>query len=138
MSQTTTIPSKMHAAVLREYKKPFNYEEVPVPEVGDDDVLVQVKAAGYCHTDLQVNEGVYESAGAKPGMIGSHEPAGVVVKLVSRNLRGTMSEVISHIPSLAPLFYYAGQERREARSVEGWRPRRIDQHLVSIFSDSFG
>lgn len=76
----------MHAAVLREYKKPFSYEEVPVPEVGDDDVLVQVKAAGYCHTDLQVNEGVYESAGAKPGMIGSHEPAGLVVKLVSEKI----------------------------------------------------
>lgn len=40
----------MHAAVLREYKKPFSYEEVPVPEVGPNDVLVKIKAAGLCHT----------------------------------------------------------------------------------------
>lgn len=73
----------MHAAVLKAYNKPLSYEEVPVPDVGPDDVLVQVKAAGYCHTDLQVAQGVYEEAGAKPGMIGSHEPAGVVVKLGS-------------------------------------------------------
>ncbi|CAO1631294.1 unnamed protein product [Sympodiomycopsis kandeliae] len=79
MSQS--IPKTMHAAVLKEYNKPLSYEERPVPEVGPNDVLVKVKAAGYCHTDLQVAQGVYESAGAKPGMIGSHEPAGVVVKL---------------------------------------------------------
>lgn len=57
MSSTQTIPKKMHAAVLKEYKKPFAYEEVPVPEVGPNDVLVQVKAAGLCHTDIQVSEG---------------------------------------------------------------------------------
>lgn len=34
-----------------------------------------------CHTDLQVLEGVYEEAGSFKGMIGSHEPAGIVVKL---------------------------------------------------------
>lgn len=34
-----------------------------------------------CHTDLQVIEGVYESQGAHSGMVGSHEPAGIVVKL---------------------------------------------------------
>lgn len=44
------------------------------------EILVQIKAAGYCHTDMQVLDGVYESAGAKPGLIGSHEPAGIVVK----------------------------------------------------------
>lgn len=48
----------MKAAVLKEYNKPFQYvEDRPVPEVGDDDVLVRIKAAGFCHTDLQVNQG---------------------------------------------------------------------------------
>lgn len=63
MSATQTqqeIPKTMKAAVLKEYKKPLQYvEDRPVPEVGDDDVLVKVKAAGYCHTDLQVAEGEY-------------------------------------------------------------------------------
>lgn len=44
-------------------------------------ILFRVKAAGMCHTDLQVLEGVYKDAGAHEGQIGSHEPAGVVVKV---------------------------------------------------------
>lgn len=81
MSQT--IPKTMYAGVLKAYNEPLSYEERPVPEVGPNDVLVKIKAAGYCHTDLQVSQGVYEGAGAKPGMIGSHEPAGVIAKLGS-------------------------------------------------------
>ncbi|PWN25479.1 GroES-like protein [Jaminaea rosea] len=82
MSSTQTFPKTMKAGVLESYEKGFQYvADHNVPEVGPDDVLVQVKAAGYCHTDLQVSEGVYSGAGAKPGMIGSHEPAGIVAKL---------------------------------------------------------
>lgn len=76
-----SIPSQMKAARIAEFKKPMSVDTVDVPvELGPNDVLIQIKAAGWCHTDLQVLEGVYESAGAKPGLIGSHEPAGVIVK----------------------------------------------------------
>ncbi|KAI6910065.1 hypothetical protein KC318_g3281 [Hortaea werneckii] len=76
-----SIPQKMRAARVKDFKKPYEVADVDVPaDMGDYDVLVQIKAAGYCHTDLQVLEGVYASAGAKPGLIGSHEPAGLVVK----------------------------------------------------------
>lgn len=48
----------MKAGVLKSYDDSFQYvAEHPTPDVGPDDVLVQVKAAGYCHTDLQVSEG---------------------------------------------------------------------------------
>ncbi|PWN47325.1 GroES-like protein [Violaceomyces palustris] len=75
------IPSKMKAATIKDFKKGYEVKEIEVPtNLEPFEVLVQIKAAGYCHTDLQVMEGVYEKDGSKPGLVGSHEPAGIVVK----------------------------------------------------------
>lgn len=77
----TSIPKTMRAAVVQDFNKGYEIRDIPVPtDLGPNDVLIKIHAAGYCHTDLQVMEGVYESAGAKPGLIGSHEPVGVVVQ----------------------------------------------------------
>ncbi|KAI1486126.1 GroES-like protein [Biscogniauxia mediterranea] len=74
------IPKSMKAARIIDFNKGYEVADVDVPiDLGPNDVLIQTKAAGFCHTDLQVMQGVYESAGAKPGLIGSHEPAGIVV-----------------------------------------------------------
>ncbi|KAF0328595.1 alcohol dehydrogenase GroES-like domain-containing protein [Colletotrichum asianum] len=76
------IPQQMRAASIKDFNKGYEVKSVDVPtELGPNDVLVKVAAAGYCHTDLQVQEGVYASSGAKPGLIGSHEPVGTIVKL---------------------------------------------------------
>jgi propanol-preferring alcohol dehydrogenase len=86
MSSTQTIPATMKAAYIDDFKKPVQLDmkrKVP-SDVKDYDILVQVKAASYCHTDKQVWEGVYESQGSFKGMIGCHEPAGVVVQLGSK------------------------------------------------------
>lgn len=78
---TGPIPQTMRAAVVKDFNKGYEVRDVPVPtDLGPHDILVKIAAAGYCHTDLQVMEGVYESAGAKPGLIGSHEPVGTVIK----------------------------------------------------------
>ncbi|UZJ55813.1 hypothetical protein CBS101457_005133 [Exobasidium rhododendri] len=83
MSTTQTIPATMKCAYIDEFKKPMKVDTArKVPsDLSEYDILVSTKAAGMCHTDLQVLEGVYEEAGSHKGMIGSHEPAGVVVKL---------------------------------------------------------
>ncbi|OLN95652.1 Alcohol dehydrogenase 1 [Colletotrichum chlorophyti] len=79
-----SIPNKMRAATIKDFNKGYEVKDVDVPtDLGPNDVLVKIAAAGYCHTDLQVQQGVYESAGAHPGLVGSHEPAGTVVKLGS-------------------------------------------------------
>lgn len=76
------IPQKMRAAQVDDFNKPYKVADVDVPaDLGPNDILVKIAAAGYCHTDLQVLEGTYEQAGAKPGLIGSHEPVGEVVKM---------------------------------------------------------
>ncbi|WYZ40009.1 hypothetical protein EsH8_IV_000350 [Colletotrichum jinshuiense] len=78
------IPQQMRAAAIKDFNKGYEVKDIKVPaDLGPNDVLVKIAAAGYCHTDLQVQEGVYESAGAKPGLVGSHEPAGTIVKLGS-------------------------------------------------------
>lgn len=75
------IPHTMRAAVVKDFNQGYEVRDVEVPaDLGPTDVLVKIAAAGYCHTDLQVMQGVYASAGAKPGLVGSHEPAGEVVR----------------------------------------------------------
>ncbi|KAJ5116118.1 hypothetical protein N7456_000466 [Penicillium angulare] len=81
---TDQIPKSMRAAVVKDFNKGYEVRDVDVPtDLGPNDILVKIAAAGYCHTDLQVEQGVYESSGAKPGLVGSHEPAGEVVKVGS-------------------------------------------------------
>lgn len=64
--------------------KDVRYEEIAKPEPGPDDVLVRVRAAGLCGTDLEVYDGVmfYFTSGMTytPITLG-HEWAGDVVEL---------------------------------------------------------
>ena len=47
----------MKAAVVRQFKKPLSIDEVPVPEVGQGQILVKIEASGVCHTDLHAADG---------------------------------------------------------------------------------
>lgn len=41
----------MQAAQVVEWKQPYKVQEVPIPEPQDFELLLQIKAAGLCHTD---------------------------------------------------------------------------------------
>lgn len=47
----------MKAAVVREFGKPLNIEEVPIPTPAPGEVLVKIMATGVCHTDLHAADG---------------------------------------------------------------------------------
>jgi hypothetical protein len=47
----------MKAAVVHQFGAPLSIEEVPVPEVGPGQILVNIKASGVCHTDLHAADG---------------------------------------------------------------------------------
>ncbi len=47
----------MKAAVAREFKKKLVIENVVVPSIGVNDVLVNIKAYGVCHTDIHACNG---------------------------------------------------------------------------------
>lgn len=54
------------------------YKKVPVQQPGPDEVLVNVKFSGVCHTDLHAADGDWPFPTKIP-LIGGHEGAGLVV-----------------------------------------------------------
>ena len=65
----------MKALVLEEYKR-FVYKEVPDPQPGPGEVMVQVKACGICGSDIHGMDG---STGRRiPPSIMGHEASGVI------------------------------------------------------------
>jgi S-(hydroxymethyl)glutathione dehydrogenase/alcohol dehydrogenase len=66
------------AAVLRQIGRPLTIETVDVGPVAPGDVLVRIRAAGLCHTDLEAIEG--SLAVKLPAVLG-HEAAGEVAEV---------------------------------------------------------
>jgi 2-desacetyl-2-hydroxyethyl bacteriochlorophyllide A dehydrogenase len=64
------------AARLVELGRPLEMQDVALPEVGAKDVLVRVKAAGICHSDVHYRAGVSPPPSLPITL--SHEIAGVV------------------------------------------------------------
>ena len=57
-------------------RNPLRYEDVPLPEMGDHDLLIKVMACGVCHTDLHVCEG--ELPNPSLPIIPGHQVVGMV------------------------------------------------------------
>jgi len=68
------------------YTKPycFEYSDFPEPVVGDEDVLIRVKACGICGSDVQGCTG--KSGRRIPPLIMGHEAAGVIEE-VGKNVK---------------------------------------------------
>ncbi|MCM1174518.1 MAG: zinc-binding dehydrogenase [Blautia sp.] len=71
------IPSTAHVAMLTELEK-FEVKEFPMPQVGDDDILVKVEGCGVCGTDA--HEFKRDPFGLIPVALG-HEGTGEIVKM---------------------------------------------------------
>ena len=69
------MPEQVKAVLARTKKEPVTVEEIVVPDPGPDEVVVEVKACGVCHTDLHYREGAINDE--FPFLLG-HEAAGVV------------------------------------------------------------
>lgn len=69
----------MKAAVLYKTREPLRVEEVPMPRVGPDDVLVETRTCTLCRTDVHIQDGLayIPQLPHVPG----HEPAGVIAEL---------------------------------------------------------
>jgi propanol-preferring alcohol dehydrogenase len=67
----------MKAAVVRQFGRPLNIEEVAIPSPGPGEVLVKIMATGVCHTDLHAADGDWPVKPAPP-FIPGHEGAGIV------------------------------------------------------------
>ena len=70
----------MKAVVFHGPEQGLKYEEIPTPEISDDQILVKVAACGVCHTDLHyIEHGV--PTFKKPPIVLGHEASGVVERV---------------------------------------------------------
>lgn len=77
----------------------LQYEEIPIPELADDEVLVQVKVVGLCQSDIKkIKYPLYE-----PPRIFGHETAGTIFQVgaaVEGWQVGDRVVVMHHIPCM--------------------------------------
>jgi L-iditol 2-dehydrogenase len=101
------IPEQMSASVYRGQSR-VHVEQIPVPIIGQGELLVRVEACGICHTDLKK---IQDDLLAPPRVYG-HETAGVVVAAgpeVTAFRRGDRVCLFHHIPCLE-CFYCRQQD----------------------------
>src|SRR6266702_1032479 len=91
------------AAVLHASYAPLALERVSATALGSADVLVRIRAAGLCHTDLEVIEGSLRYP--MPIVLG-HEAAGVVERVGSaaRGVKAGDHVVLSWYPHCGHCF----------------------------------
>lgn len=88
----------MKAARLHEYGKAPVLEDIPIPDIQPDEVLVNVKAAGMCRSDVQLIDGYFRKYADIPTPITlGHEIAGVVHKIGSTVHPGTGLQEGDHV-----------------------------------------
>lgn len=73
-----SIPTEQWAQVVEATGKPPVYKKIPVGKPGPNEVLINIKYSGVCHTDLHAMLGDWPLATKLP-LVGGHEGAGVVV-----------------------------------------------------------
>lgn len=70
----------MKAAVVSEFKKGLDVQDVPKPKPGPGQALVKIEACGVCHTDLHAAHGDWPVKPKLP-LIPGHEGVGVVEQI---------------------------------------------------------
>merc|ERR1712000_407702 len=78
ITMAQNIPTEQWAQVVEQTGKPVVYKKIPVQKPGPDEVLINIKFSGVCHTDLHAVNGDWPLATKLP-LVGGHEGAGVVV-----------------------------------------------------------
>ena len=74
----------MKAARMHEYGKALILEDIPIPNIQPDEILVNVKACGMCRSDVQLIDGYFRKYADIPTPITlGHEITGVVSKIGS-------------------------------------------------------
>ncbi len=69
----------MRAAVLEEFGRPLEVQEVELTEPRAGEVLVRLEACGICHTDMYTASGA-DPSGYAPAVLG-HEGCGIVERI---------------------------------------------------------
>lgn len=80
----STFPDRMRAQIINAHNQPYTLTTLPVPSIdSENELLIKVEAAGYCHSDESLAHGHRKSEPKTFPHVGGHELAGTVVKLPS-------------------------------------------------------
>ncbi len=91
-------------AIVYAAPQQFSYQEVPVPEIAPDEVLIRIHSCGICGTDLHIHEGEFL---ARFPLIPGHEFAGEVADVGSavESLKGGERVVCDNTELCGHCFY---------------------------------
>lgn len=98
---SSELPSQMKAVLVKDGKGPSSHlylGEVPVPELGDDEVLVKVKAFGLNRMDIMQREGNYPLPPHAPEIMGVEFSGHVVA---AKNLKDIQWKIGQEVFGLA-------------------------------------
>ena len=73
----------------------------PMPKVGDNQVLLRVKACGVCGTDVHIHAGAQGATDCEPPVILGHEFAGEVVEIGSKVTRIKVGDHVTVNPNIS-------------------------------------
>ncbi|EMG45683.1 ADH2 Alcohol dehydrogenase 2 [Candida maltosa Xu316] len=76
----SSIPTTQKAIIFETNGGKLEYKDIPVPKPKPNELLINVKYSGVCHTDLHAWKGDWPLATKLP-LVGGHEGAGVVVAI---------------------------------------------------------
>ena len=135
------VPATARVAMLTAPKH-FEVKEFPIPEIGDDDILVKVEGAGICGTDVHEWRG--DPFGYIPLVLG-HEGTGEIVRLGKNVKTDTAGKPIKIGDKLVTSVISCGEcnicrlhpgetELCDKQGVYGLIPDNEKNHLCGWFS----
>ena len=80
-------------AVILNGPNNFDVTELPKPEIGDGDILLEMKKAAICGTDMRILAGTKTKGVRYPSVIG-HEMCGVIAE-VGKDVKGYEVTVVN-------------------------------------------
>ena len=102
----------MKAYQFEDASKGLVLTDVPVPVPGFDQVLLEVEAAGLCHSDIHIVSGAFDGHLKKVPITLGHEVAGTIVKVGS----GVSNLVVGDRVAIASVLYPV-EERNSLRNI---------------------
>ncbi len=89
----------MKAAVVHSFDQPLAVEDVPIPQPGDEQVLVRIEACGLCHTDIHAARGEWPIKPSPP-FIPGHEGVGIIERIGGGDAHGLQEGMRVALPWL--------------------------------------
>lgn len=86
-------------ALVYNSRQNLSIEQVKVPELGDTDVLINIKYCGVCGTDLHIYNGDGGAFTVTPPLIMGHEFSGIVEKVGAKVQKVQVGDLVSVDPN---------------------------------------